>query len=453
MADREIPWGSGLLNPPSGGQNYGGRLDPTLVDEEEMNPDSYNVMANLNLPTSSSVDQVGVSSGGAGGDWEDTKRLAGNALTMEVFVDGLKEGRISEAELEQAIESGAELIRGRPRIIAVAALAKFRRDKAQAANSLNESRFQGTSQPTGQTWERAFQGDKDIAQKTYEAPPLMEGSTLAMDEGRFDPEGFFEMYDRAPYGEATPDMRPREPGRPYQTYPRGMSPFHYALGGPVTPAGPGTFPQTASETMMAMGGSPSPGPSSDAGTLIQELEAVRRDGTMDQVRSFLSNNMANLLTVASQDPNFANRLQSIIASMPRGGGGELLAPPGPMGRPVGEYQIYDDPASPTSPVGTNEADAWAGMGSSFPGPSFRPWKGTGTSGLREYEVLDQTAPDYEALEEVRGNLGRIEGNQMSEFAHGGYVRGRGREDEDDVRPVRRTLDNALSPTLSRRMFS
>jgi len=165
MADREIPWGSGLLNPPSGGQNYGGRLDPTLVDEEEMNPDSYNVMANLNLPTSFSIDQVGVSSGGAGGDWEDTKRLASNALTMEVFVDGLKEGRISESELEQAIESGAELIRGRPRIVAVAALAKFRRDKG----------------------------------------------------------------------------------------PRG-----YDLGGFVTPAGPGTLPQTASETMMAMGGSPPP---------------------------------------------------------------------------------------------------------------------------------------------------------------------------------------------------
>jgi len=70
-------------------------------------------------------------------------------------------------------------------------------------------------------------------------------------------------------------------------------------------------------------------------------------------------------------------------------------------------------------------------------------------------------------------------SEMPEFAHGGYV-GRGtmpgelhrrgslpvrvagesmgeyrkhREDEDDVRPVRRTLDNALSPTLSRRMFS
>ena len=92
--------------------------------------------------------------------------------------------------------------------------------------------------------------------------------------------------------------------------------------------------------------------------------------------------------------------------------------------------------------------------------------------MREYEVLDQTAPNYEALEEVRD----IEPG----YAHGGYVRGRGtmpgelhrrgslpvrvagesmgeyrkhREDEDDVRPVRRTLDNALSPTLSRRMFS
>ena len=263
--------------------------------------------------------------------------------------------------------------------------------------------------------------------------------------------------------------------------------------------------ETISEMMIAMGSAPPPDelgnrtpvPSSDAQALIQELEAVLRDGTMDQVRSFLSNNRASLLTVASQDPDFANRLESIMGSMPRAGrewgdtrisnfdarGGELLAPSGPMG-PVGEYQIYDDPATPATPVGTNEYDAWAGMGSSFPGPSFFPSEG-------------QTAPDFEALEEVRG--------PMAEFAHGGYVgrgtmgetmyernkrlhgydrggyvHGRGtmpgelhrrgslpvrvagesmgeyrkhREDEDDVRPIRRTLDNALSPTLSRRMFS
>ena len=263
--------------------------------------------------------------------------------------------------------------------------------------------------------------------------------------------------------------------------------------------------ETISEMMIAMGSAPPPDelgnrtpvPSSDAQALIQELEAVLRDGTMDQVRSFLSNNRASLLTVASQDPDFANRLESIMGSMPRGGGGELLAPSGPMG-PVGEYQIYDDPATPTTPVGTNEYDAWAGMGSSFPGPSFFPSEG-------------QTAPDFEALEEVRGPMtefarggyvgrgtmaGELDrrgdlsvreaGETMYErskrlhgYDRGGYVHDRGtmpgelhpkgslsvrvagesmgeyekhREDEDDYRPVRRTLATALSPTLSRRMF-
>jgi hypothetical protein len=254
--------------------------------------------------------------------------------------------------------------------------------------------------------------------------------------------------------------------------------------------------ETISEMMIAMGSAPPPDelgnrtpvPSSDAQALIQELEAVLRDGTMDQVRSFLSNNRASLLTVASQDPDFANRLESIMGSMPRGGGGELLAPSGPMG-----------PATPTTPVGTNEYDAWAGMGSSFPGPSFFPSEG-------------QTAPDFEALEEVRGPMtefaqggyvgrgtmaGELDrrgdlsvreaGETMYErskrlhgYDRGGYVHGRGtmpgelrrkgslpvrvagesmreyrehREDEDDVRPVRRTLSTALSPTLSRRLFS
>ena len=47
----------------------------------------------------------------------------------------------------------------------------------------------------------------------------------------------------------------------------------------------------------------------------------------------------------------------------------------------------------------------------------------------------------------KGSLSvRVAGESMGEYK-------KHREDEDDVRPVRRTLDNALSPTLSRRMFS
>ena len=422
MADREIPWGSGLLNPPSY-QNYGGRLDPTLVDEEEMNPHSYNVMANLNLPTSFSTDQVGVSSGGAGGDWEDTKRLARNNVSMEVFVDGLKEGRISEAELEQAIESGAELIRGRPRIIAVAALAKFRRDKG----------------------------------------------------------------------------------------PRG-----YDLGGLVTPAGPGTFPQTASENMMAMGSAPPPDefgnrtpvPSSDAQALIQALDEVRRSGTVGQIRGFLSSNMANLLTVASQDPDFANRLESIMESMPRGG--DILRE---TGVEYGDPRLSNQDIRGLREVMEQLPSGAAGMPADRmnlflrdqePSPSLEPYDPLAGSPFVPPEDLPAMMPDwggnkfahggYVGRGTMAGELGRRgdlsvreAGETMYErskrlhgYDRGGYVHGRGtmpgelhpkgslsvrvagesmgeykkhREDEDEHRPVRRTLSTALSPTLSRRMFS
>ena len=47
----------------------------------------------------------------------------------------------------------------------------------------------------------------------------------------------------------------------------------------------------------------------------------------------------------------------------------------------------------------------------------------------------------------KGSLSvRVAGESMGEYK-------KHREDEDEVSPVRRTLSTALSPTLSRRMFS
>ena len=331
----------------------------------------------------------------------------------------------------------------------------------------DQSRFQGVSpDQTLQTWDEAFQADQNIAQKTFEPPPLMEGSFQAMDEDRYDPLTYLEMFDRAPYGEATPDMLPREARQHYQTapgydtllepYPRARG---YDLGGLVTPAGPGTFPQTASETMMAQntsGGVP-PGEA----RLLEQFNIIFESGSDFQKRSFVMRNADALMNAADKDFSVFNKIQAILNNQngmpPLPSKGELLAPPY-----HGEYSIYENPKIPWT---RESKDAWAGMGSSFPGPSFVPREGK------------QTAPDFEALEEVRGTVPGMQG-----YAHGGYVRGRGRgtmpgelhpkgslsvrvagesmgeyrkhrEDEDEHRPVRRTLDNALSPTLSRRMFS
>ena len=84
----------------------------------------------------------------------------------------------------------------------------------------DQSRFQGPSPDQNlRTWGDVLAEDKNIAQKTFEPPPLMEGSYQAMDEDRFDPLTYLEMFDRAPFGEATPDMLPREGRQPYQTAP------------------------------------------------------------------------------------------------------------------------------------------------------------------------------------------------------------------------------------------
>ena len=233
--------------------------------------------------------------------------------------------------------------------------------------------------------------------------------------------------------------------QPFQTAPG------YALGGQAK------SPQTVSETMMAQntsGGVP-PGEA----RLLEQFNLILNSGSDDLKRDFINRHMDDLLKAAEKNPSLLDRIQDIIIHQTNtsgAGAGQLIAPPR-----MDEYTVFEDPDIPWSP---NTRDAWAGMGSSFPGPSFFPSKG-------------QTAPDFQALEEARGTVPGMQG-----YAHGGYVRGRGRgtmpgelhpkgslsvrvagesmgeykkhrEDEDDVRPVRRTLDNALSPTLSRRMFS
>ena len=163
-----------------------------------------------------------------GRDWSETFRLTKNRWSVDHLLEMLRQGSITEEQLERDL--GREDTQGpyrggrgdapERRAVIKSALAVFRREKARAASSLNESRFQGTSPDQNlRTWDEAFQADQDIAQKTHEVPPLMEGSFQAMDEDRFDPLTYLEMFDRAPYGEATPDMLPREARQHYHTAP------------------------------------------------------------------------------------------------------------------------------------------------------------------------------------------------------------------------------------------
>jgi len=168
-----------------------------------------------------------------------------------------------------------------------------------------------------------------------------------------------------------------------------------------------------SETLIAQntsGGVPPGEP-----RLLEQFNIILESGSADQKRDFVTRHMDELLAASRGDPTLVQRIMEAINAgvsqravnevreqqglMPHNRG-KLLAPPGPGG-PVGRYEIYDDPDYPPSPVGTNEYNAMAGMGSSFPGPSFLPVEG-------------QTAPDYSTLEEVF----------PQQRARGGYV-GRG----------------------------
>ena len=414
-----------------------------------------------------------------GRDWSETNRLERNNLSIEALLNMLRQGSITEEQLEQDIgreDSYGPYAGGRGeaperRAVIKSALAIFRREKAR--NSLNESRFQGTSPDQNlRTWEQDFQEDAGLAKKTYQSPP--SGAAFAGERtGGVDDYSYLESARHSPYGELTPDVLPRKPFEPFQTAPG------WALGGGVTPAGPGTFPQTASENMMAMGGSPPPDefgnptpvPSSDAQALIQALDEVRRSGTVGQIRGFLSSNMANLLTVASQDPDFANRLESIMESMPRGGGGDQSGFQDMMeynlrGAPSGTAGMLPDAANlllGDTRLSDQDIRGYRELMDQLPSDSLEPYDPLAGSPFVPPEDLPAMMPDWGS----------------NKYAHGGYVHGRGtmpgelhrkgslpvrvagesmgeyrkhREDEDDVRPVRRTLDNALSPTLSRRIF-
>ena len=289
-----------------------------------------------------------------GRDWSETFRLTKNRWSVDHLLEMLRQGSITEEQLERDL--GREGPQGGPegpegpyfggrgdaperRAVIKSALAVFRREKARAASSLNESRFQGTSPDQNlRTWDEAFQADQDIAQKTHEVPPLMEGSFQAMDEDRYDPLTYLEMFDRAPYGEATPDMLPREARQHYQT-----APGYDTLLEP--------YPRARGYTHGGYVG---------RGTMAGEL-GRRGD-----------------LSVREAGETMYERNKR-LHGYDRGG--------------------------------------------------YVHGRGTMPGELRR-----------------KGSLPvRVAGESMGEYR-------KHREDEDDVRPVRRTLDNALSPTLSRRIF-
>lgn len=244
MADRDIMMGSGLLNPPSPDNLWGqegaeqqrraemgggplarevglgatagaaggamsGMLNPPaetisemMIEDRRPMPDEFGRMTPVPSSDEEAVKQ-------------DFRRVLadGTVGDLRQYI----EMNIGDLEfLAQTDNSIAKDLEAALRFIATGTT----RTSTPWAFQGDQSRFQGASPDQNlRTWGDVLAEDQNIAQKTFEPPPLMEGSFQAMDEDRFDPLTYLEMFDRAPYGEATPDMLPREARQHYQTAP------------------------------------------------------------------------------------------------------------------------------------------------------------------------------------------------------------------------------------------
>ena len=213
---------SGMLNPPAE------TISEMMIEEKGPMPDEFG-----NMTPVPSSDEEAVK--------QDFRRVLADGTVGELrqYI----EMNIGDLEfLAQTDNSIAKDLEAALRFIATGT--------TRTSTPWDQSRFQGASPDQNlRTWGDVLAEDKNIAQKTFESPPLMEGSFQAMDEDRYDPLTYLEMFDRAPFGEATPDMEPREGRQHYQTapgydtllepYPRARG---YDRGGYVRGRGRGTMP-------------------------------------------------------------------------------------------------------------------------------------------------------------------------------------------------------------------
>jgi len=248
----------------------------------------------------------------------------------------------------------------------------------------------------------------------------------------------------------------------------------------------GPIPETFSETMIEERGPMpdefgrmTPVPSSDEEAVKQQFRAVLADGTVGDLRQYIEMNIGDLEFLAQTDNSIAKDLEAALrfiatgttrTSTPWAFQGDQSRFQGAS--PDQTLQTWDEAFQADQNIPQKTYQSPPASGAAFASPG----------GFDPYDYMEGLSP---AGEMTPDDLPRepFEPFQTApEFAHGGYVRGRGRgtmpgelrrrgslpvrvagesmgeyrkhrEDEDDVRPVRRTLDNALSPTLSRRMFS
>ena len=255
-------------------------------------------------------------------------------------------------------------------------------------------------------------------------------------------------------------------------------------------------------------------PSSDEAAVKDGFYSLLRKGSTKDFRSYVQMNLEDLRFLAQTDSQLGKDLEDALRFMSTGSPGpESVTEDVDLAwsTPSASDRDYNDP-NQSRALETLESMAMRQM--NYPTDSgFFPRRSSYTRGMpmtaeQEAAQIQGALPDA-SLRNVRlpefahggyvgrgtmaGELGRRgdlsvreAGETMYErnkrlhgYGHGGYVHGRGtmpgelhpkgslsvrvagesmgeydkhREDEDDYRPVRRTLSTALSPTLSRRMF-
>ena len=233
----------------------------------------------------------------------------------------------------------------------------------------------------------------------------------------------------------------------------------------------GPIPETFSEMMIEEKGpmpdefgNMTPVPSSDGEAVKQDFRRVLSGGTQDQLRQYIEMNLEDLKLLAQTDNSIAKDLESAMRFITTGESRFQGFSPDQT------LQTWDEAFQADQNIPKKTYQSPPASGAAFASPG----------GFDPLAYLEQGSPYGEATPDPLPREEFQPFQTAPEYAHGGYVRGRGtmpgelhrrgslpvrvagesmgeyrkhREDEDDVRPVRRTLDNALSPTLSRSMFS
>jgi hypothetical protein len=177
--------------------------------------------------------------------------------------------------------------------------------------------------------------------------------------------------------------------------------------------------------------------------------ALQRMNGGNVLETFLQSNLPDLLFLAERDPAFANTLAnavkdypSVLSMMPSG---DRMSD---MDEVLGNMGRMSDRDVQESLIDPNYAPA-PEFGAQFrPGENNGPFDRDQAAGTEGGYGMEPMPMEYA----YGGYVNKPRAMGRGGYAGGGYVQEQSRPEEENPRPVRRTLSTALSPTLSIKLF-